>query len=319
MDMSPFWQNLWSGAMGAVIGAAVSVLILLMTNAYTRRENEKALRQGERHFEQQLGSEREMTREQRELDVVAELLTYLQTSFDRDPTNPDLIPDLMAITNRLVLNSRENVADGWRERAGRSDHVPVRVERHPLAHALVPWVTAVHLTRTFPSTFEPAYSEDLEEREGLIQTAILGATGLDQATSTMRVHVEKVVRRMLRWSSLGDSDKIGLFDELIETAGRATRLVVPAIDVALGGGGRESVHRPHTVLVGYPEVVIVKELFKNDDYLEAVAEVRTRLSEDYILPGLEPAGPCDRITVVPSADPWLPAQVIREFFPADAF
>lgn len=258
------WANLWSGGAGAVLGAVVSIGALIGTNWWTRRMNDYALEKqaqqfqrerddAEKEFREQQAASKESTREMRELDVVAELLTWLQVQHERTPLSYDRAPELMALCNRLILNSTEEVADGWRERTRNRAGQPtnhVRVERHPLAQALIPWAAAYSISRDFPDT---VVLNDLEPKRGISQV-IEQLTEAWNFQRRARVAVELVSRRMLRWAYLTSDEKIGLFDDLVSRSIPDATSVLAAINYSLGwvGSTREA---PYWRISGQPELM----------------------------------------------------------------
>ena len=290
------WTNLWSGGAGAVLGAIASIGILIGTNWWTRRMSQEALanqsnqfaheqsnaklqfeaEQGEarRQFEQQRISGREMAREGRELEVVAELLTWLQVEHLRRPLSEHLMPELMAICNRLTLNSTETVADGWRARSSRETH-SLRVERHPLAIALVPWAAAYSLSQVFPDIMGVTWREPVD-----VGTVVSDLTGADAFPRQSLIAVERVSRQMLRWGYLTDEQKIVMFDPLVQIAKDSVQSVFAAVNYSLGwnGGGEQ----PYWRLM-YRETItemlsVMRDVVDIDDRA-ALSAIRRRIDE----------------------------------------
>ncbi|TFD94011.1 hypothetical protein E3T61_03155 [Cryobacterium lactosi] len=289
------WANLLSGGAGAVLGSIASIGILLGTNWWTRRMSQEALaKQGHqfeleqasaklqfaeeqaesrRQYEQQQISGRNMARESRELEVVAELLTWLQVQHHRAPLSSDLIPDLMAICNRLTLNSNETVADGWRARVGETH--TLRVERHPMAHALVPWACAYTVSQTFPDTMSLPWRDS--DDAGTVVSELSCA---DSFPRDAGIAVERVSRQMLRWAFLTDEQKIALFDPLVKRAKTGVESVFAAVNYSLGwdGGAELPYWRLHGSEGITDMLVIMRELVDVGDH-DALRAVRLRSVE----------------------------------------
>ena len=270
------WTNLWSGGAGAVLGALASIGILIGTNWWTRRMNQVALADQAAHFELEQENARlqfkeeqaaardrfnleqaagkESARESRELDVVAELLTWLQIDHDRAPLSCDLTPELMSICNRLILNSAAAVADAWRGRSAPS-HRLTRVDRHPLAHALVPWASAYFVSQNFPDTMSL-----LQPREG--ESVVSALSGADRFRHRSRIAVELISRQMLRWSYLTTEEKARIFDPLIETAKLDVDRVFAAVNYSLGSNwdGDRPYYRLQGQRVLTEHLMIMKEI-----------------------------------------------------------
>ncbi|TFC63093.1 hypothetical protein [Cryobacterium sp. TMB1-7] len=240
-----FLNNLLSGALGAVLGAAASIVALLVTNAYTRKENLKSLAaqkaqfevqggqfvteqtRSREQFERQLQGDRDLSREARELEAVADLLTYLQ-EFDRSPLDLGNAHRLTALCNLLWLNVPALVADGWLGQDNGRGHGQSPAHRHPLAAAIVTRAAALTLAQSFPNTasFNDGRPGDSPSVLGLVT---------EDSTADFRLDVGNVAREMLRWSRLSDDEKIVLFATLVEDATKFSTETLTLANVLLGG------------------------------------------------------------------------------------
>lgn len=281
--------NLMSGLIGSVLGAAVSVIILLLTNSYTRKVNATNLAAQREQFELELNANRdrfslevraarEEARAARELDAIANLVTFLQTQFDQQPLDGRNTPDLMAACNLLMLSSRRPVADHWRNLAQRSLRGVVRVERHPLALALVPWRAAYELAHAFPDTIDWPVDE-YPDSTGL--AVLAGMHNWRDVERQMRVSVELTVRKMLSWAHLTDEEKMTLFDEIVATSRRWCSLVLAGVNFQLGSDA-PGPNQPYFRLDGREDLsalmVVAKENAEIDDE-DAFRTVRERADE----------------------------------------
>ncbi|TFC87446.1 hypothetical protein [Cryobacterium sp. TMT4-31] len=228
-------QNLLSGLIGSVLGALASVWILIATNRHTSR---MALKQRE--------LDRDMARGHRELEAVAKLLTFLQTSFSADPMGISQSRDLVGHVNLLALNASDAVRQGWEDvtqahvRNGRS-------RRHPLPLALIAWSSADALAALLPNwevnhdggseTIIVTSSSDGSRQKSDdddFRTFVQSVTGAWDNRPLMLECISRLSQTMLRWDVLTDDQKITVFNPLLEVASRRTSEFFAAVNVGFG-------------------------------------------------------------------------------------
>lgn len=316
--------NLMSGLIGSVLGAAVSVIILVLTNSYTRQVNATNIAAQREQFEQELSANkeqfslevhaaREEARAGRELDAIANLVTFLQTRFDHEPLNRGSVPDLMAACNLLVLSSRRPVADHWRSLAHGNTLIP-RMERHPLALALVPWQAAYELAHGFPDTISCEEEEYLDSA-GL--SVLAGMHDRREVERQMRVAVERTVRKMLSWAHLTDAEKMSLFDELLGTSQRACSVVLAGVNLMLGSSD-PGPNQPYFRIQGRDDLrALINVVKENADVNDEKAFLFVRQRADEAFYGPRPDGARDFAGNFLLIDDGSLARIVRVIVPEE--
>lgn len=223
-------QNLLSGLIGSVLGSVAAVWILIATNRHTSRV---AL--------QQRDLERDLARGERELKAVADLLTYLQTRFNKNPMSEARSTEIVGLVNLLILNAPNKVREGWEE-VTRNFVKNGRSRRHPLPLALIAWSSADELSAIMP-TFEFSDGIRLAVNSGghrqhsmddSDQYLMQAMTAAWENAPLMVESISRLSRMMLRWDVLTDNQKIHVFDPLLELGSRRTSEFFAAFHVTLG-------------------------------------------------------------------------------------
>jgi hypothetical protein len=272
-----FFNNLLSGALGAILGALASIFALILTNRHTRLENSKVLDAQSRQFEverqnyeSQLDRDRDLARETRELEAISGILSFLQDDFTRNPLDQDSGSRISALCTLLWLNASTTVSDGWHAVTGGSDRGDV--PRHPLAGAIVSRSAALALAQSFPDT---AVRNGHDSRKSLLQDA----TG-DSVTLFLAA-VSVVGRKMLRWSRLSDIEKIELFDEFRTESTKYSSETLTIANSLVGGDSQRSLIND---LIDPPEIakLIEKASELGTSREPYVAEFALVILEEYV-------------------------------------
>ncbi|TFB67198.1 hypothetical protein E3N86_00035 [Cryobacterium sp. Hz7] len=200
------WLQLWSGAIGAVVGAVMggvsAILVLYFTNKHQAGLSQIALEQQADGLKDQLLSQREERRETREIEAVAELLEFITKLLHDQPEDLSFVPDLVRRCDQLTLNSSDEVGKHWRTT---SKFDVLGVSRHPYAETLTVKIALNQVLSVFIPAMDVQYGGELPvPLRNLLREDTVSWVGMTQSLGY-------VSASLLRWQYMTIDEKIAVF------------------------------------------------------------------------------------------------------------
>lgn len=146
--MTQLWSGTYGALFGAILGGAVAVLIVLLTNHSQSKSAQRALDERARAsrdllsqqalaskaaLDDQKKAQRKEKRETREFEAVAQLLQFMTSLLDERPDDLGFVSELVRRCDQLTLSSHKKVAKNWRTTFKRDQ---LGVSRHPFAETI---------------------------------------------------------------------------------------------------------------------------------------------------------------------------------------
>ena len=234
-------EYLMDGLLGSLIGAIAAVVSLLLANKHSDTTSQR-----------QFTMDLEARRVERELPVVAELVSALGDEIGRDHLDLEWCAQLQRTLIHLNLHARDTTVEAWSTKANIFGEPS---GRHLLYLGARMHVLALKVTAEFPSVASPRSFRDsvdpYEQRDPILTAAyMLGATGFDSGDfdedswNSVCSHWEtnskfldgelvRLVQALYRWPS----DQENVFDDFVDGARRIATSVLVGADLLVGGSG----------------------------------------------------------------------------------
>lgn len=226
MFSTEWLQTYLDGLAAGVIGAAVSVIVLLLANAYTRKEAERTR-----------AAQGDAERLAHETNAVAELLSEIQTHLDLIPHDPQIRSRVSALATVLWVRVRPAVSAGWRSASQSAVHEHGSLE-HPLHLALRAKAAEMAVAYALPATAlrsrtvgaDPFGTDDPPQ-------VVLG---LGDPTDFHR-RLADLTADLLDWMDRTDEQKRVAFDDFLQATQQELQRTLWFANRLLGGTDEHSV------------------------------------------------------------------------------